>query len=242
MYIASTDPYFTSDNTEDYSISELNTSLEKSHDTATGPDEIHYQFLKHLSPESLLVLLDIFNSIWATGNFPKAWREGTIIPIAKPGKDAKNPTNYRPISLTSCLCKTMERMINTRLVWFIESNGFISNYQSGFRYGYSTTDQLVRLEAFIRDGFVRNHHVVSVFFDLEKAYDTTWKYGILKDLYHLGLRGRMPLFIKQFLMDRVFRVRLRTVMSELHNQEMGVPQGSILVVTLSFRKLTVSLK
>jgi ribonuclease HI len=232
---------FTSDDTEDYNklfdITELNDSLGKCHDTATGSDEIHYQFLKHLPQESLLVLLDIFNSIWDSGNFPEAWREATIIPVAKPGKDSTNPTNYRPISLTSCLCKTMERMINARLVWFLESNGLISKCQSGFRHGRSTTDHLVRLESFIRDGFVRGHHVVSVFFDLEKAYDTTWKYGIMKDLHNSGLRGKMPLFIKNFLANRVFRVRLGTVLSDLHSQEMGVPQGSILSVSLFLMKI-----
>ena len=99
---------FTSDNSEDYNslfnITELRIALERSNDTATGPDEVHYQFLKHLPDNSLLVLLDIFNGIWENGNFPAAWREATIIPIAKPGKDPTNPTNYRPISLTSCLC------------------------------------------------------------------------------------------------------------------------------------------
>jgi len=162
---------FSSDNTEDYNrtfnITELKDSLSRCHDTATGPDEVHYQFLKHLPKESLELLLDIFNRIWESGSFPEAWREATIIPIAKPGKDATNPTNYRPISLTSCLCKTLERMINARLVWFLESNGLISKYQSGFRHGRSTSDQLVRLESFIRDGFVRGQHVVSVFFDLD---------------------------------------------------------------------------
>ncbi|KAJ8027494.1 hypothetical protein HOLleu_32649 [Holothuria leucospilota] len=60
---------------------------------------------------------------------------------------------------------------------------FPSLSRSGFRRGRSTTDQLVRLESTVRDGFVRGNHVVSVFFDLEKAYDTTWKYGILRDLH-----------------------------------------------------------
>ena len=232
---------FSSNNTEDYnipfSLNELKVSLNKCHDTATGPDDIHYQFLKHLPEVSLIVLLGIFNNIWRTGKFPESWCEATIIPIPKPGKDAFNPTNYRPISLTSCLCKTMERMINARLVWFLERNGLITKYQSGFRHNRSTTDQLIRLESFIRNGIVRDHHVVSVFFDLEKAYDTTWKYGILKDLYNFGLRGRLPIFIKNFLSDRVFKVRLGTSISELHTQEMGVPQGSILSVTLFLIKI-----
>jgi len=46
-------------------------------------------------------------------------------------------------------------------------------------------------------------HAVSIFFDLEKAYDTTWKYGILKDLFDMGLKGNLPNFISNFLSDRI---------------------------------------
>ena len=73
---------------------------------------------------------------------------------------------------------------------------------------------------------------MSIFFDLEKAYDTTWKYGILKDLHEAGLRGRMPVFISKFLDNRNFRVRIGSTFSDSFEQEMGVPQGSILSVTL----------
>ena len=70
-----------------------------------------------ISYVSLLLLLNILNKIWITGDFPPDWRKAIIIPIPKPGKDPTNP-NYRPIALTSCICKTMERMINRRLVWY----------------------------------------------------------------------------------------------------------------------------
>ena len=62
----------------------------------------------------------------------------------------------------------------------------LTNIQCGFRKSRSTIDQLVRLETFIRDAFVNKEHAVFVFFDLEKAYDTTWKYGILKNLHNIG--------------------------------------------------------
>ena len=94
-------------------------------------------------------------------------------------------------------------MINTRLVWFLEKNNILTQYQSR-----TTTDQLIRLESFIRDSFLKGNHVVSVFFDLEKANDTVWKYGVTRDLHKIGLRGRMPMFIQNFLTNRVFRVRL----------------------------------
>ena len=87
--------------------------------------------------------------IWASGEIPECWKEATVIPISKPDKDSKNPSNYRPISLMSCVCKTMERMIDARLVWFLEKNNVLTKYQSGFEKGLTTTDQLIRLESFI---------------------------------------------------------------------------------------------
>ena len=126
---------FKSDNGENYndqfSLSELKTALSKAHDTATGPDDIHYQLLKHLPETCLKILLDIYNHIWESGKFPSCWHNATIVPIPKPGKDHTDPSNYRPIALTSCVCKTMERMINDRLVWYLETNKLLTNIQCG---------------------------------------------------------------------------------------------------------------
>ena len=97
-------------------------------------------------------------------------------------------------------------MINDRLVSSLESNNLISRNQAGFRKNHSTTDYLVRLESFIRDAFVKKEHVVAIFFDLEKAFDTTWKYGIMKDLHNTGLIGRLPNFVSNFLSNRSFNV------------------------------------
>ena len=80
----------------------------------------------------------------------------------------------------------------------LESNNLITKFQSGFRAEHSTNDNLVRLETFIRDAFIKREHVIAVFFDLEKAYDTTWRYG-MKDLHSFGLKGRLSNFIKSFL-------------------------------------------
>ena len=166
--------------------------------------------------------------MWESGCFPPSWREAVVIPIPKPGKDHSDPGNFRPTALTSCLCKTMERMINARLMWSLESQGLLSEKQCGFRKNHSTLDHLVRFETFIRKAFVKTEHVLTIFFDLEKAYDTTWKHGILADLWDLRFRGHLPRFIQSFLSECSFRVRVGSTLSELHEQEMGVPQGSIL--------------
>ena len=150
--------------------------------------------------------MDIINETWKSDTFPESWREALIISIPKPGKDHFNPLNYRPITLTSCICKTVERMVNERLVWYLEKNDLLAKQQCGYRSNRSTVDHLVRLETFIRDAFIHNQHLFAVFFDLQKAYDTTWKYGILKDLHNMGLRGNLPIFMGNFLSDRTFQI------------------------------------
>ena len=156
-------PIISEDYNRPFSLSELTDCIMKSHNTAVGPDEIHYEFLKKLPSCSLDFLLQAFNEVWVSGKFPTSWKQATIIPIPKPGKDNTDPSNYRPIALTSYLCKTLERMINTRLIWFLESNGLITNFQCGFRSKRSTVDHLVRLETFVRGAFIKKEHLTAVF-------------------------------------------------------------------------------
>ena len=181
-----------------FTMRDLKQSLKKSNNSSPGPDQIHYEILRHLPIETLHILLDIINETWKSDTFPESWREALIISIPKPRKDYFNPLNCRPIALTSCICKTVERMVNERLVWYLEKNGLLAKQQCGYRSNRSTVDHLVRLETFIRDAFIHNQHLVAVFFDLQKAYDTTWKYGILKDLHNMGLQGNLPIFIGNF--------------------------------------------
>ena len=103
-------------------------------------------------------------------------------------------------------------------VWYLEKHGLLSKQQCGYRSNRSTVDHLVRLETFARDAFITNQHLVAVFFDLQKAYDTTWKHGILQDLYDMGLRGCLPVFISNFLSDRTFQVHLGTLLSDTFSQ------------------------
>ena len=145
---------FTSNNTEDYnqpfSLLELKQALQKSNDSAVGPDDIHYKLLTNLPESSLTLLLSIFNSVWESGIFPPS---STIVAIPKPGKDSSDPNNYWPIDLTSC--KTMERMVNKRLMWVLESKALLASEQCGFRKNRSTADQLVRFDTFIRNAFAK---------------------------------------------------------------------------------------
>jgi hypothetical protein len=213
-------------------MDKLTASLERSGNTSLGPDRIHNRMLRHLPPAGRDFLLSMYNRIWAESSVPAAWKEAVVVPILKPGKDRSLASSYRPIRLNSCLRKTMERMVNRRLVWVLENRNLLSNAQCGFRRNRSTLDYLVTLEHQIQNSFLLRQHVVAVFFDVEKAYDTTWQYGILKTLHQCNFRGRLPLFISNFLLDRYFLFRLGNVLCARYHQENGVPQGSVLSVIL----------
>ena len=113
-----------------------------------------------------------------------------------------------------------------------EFQNYQEQQENCFRSERSTNDNLVRLETFIRDAFVKKEHVVAVFFDFEKAYDTTWKYGILRDLHELGVKGRLANFLESFLAERSFQVRVGSTLSDTFRLSQGFPQGSILSTTL----------
>ena len=122
-------------------------------------------------------------------------------------------------------------MINTRLIWYLEKHRILDRSQCGFRKHCSTTDHLVSLERYLQDAFAQRQQAVGLFFDLEKAYETTWQYGIIRDLRRIGLRGRLPVFVSEYLRDRRIRVRIGTTLSDEFYPEEGVPTGGVLAVT-----------
>ena len=111
--------------------------------------------LKHLDDASIRYLLEVFNRIWVEGVFPSQWREGTVVPILKPGHEPSNAASYRPICLTNGLCKLLERMVNRRLVWVLEKRELLTPYQCGFRPFHFIIELLVRLEKLIQDAFLK---------------------------------------------------------------------------------------
>ena len=112
---------FTSDNTEVYNkpfrLRDLRRSILKAKPRAPGPDGVYNNLLRHLPEDTLKILNEILNIIWISGDFLPQWRAAMVIPIPKPSKDHTKPLSYRPIALTSCLCKVLECMINTRFIW-----------------------------------------------------------------------------------------------------------------------------
>ena len=213
---------------KNFTMFELNQALNSKRNSSPGGDTIAYEMLKQLPNESKIELLKLINTSWERGEVPPDWKLATVIPLLKQSKDKLEPQSYRPISLTSCICKTLETMIAKRLTPFLEKNHLISSTQSGFRPGRSTLDQCTRLQSEINMAFMEQKILVAISLDLEKAFDLMWAKGTLIQLQKYGITGKFFQWIRSFLKDRKIQVRLGNTLSEQHDLENGCPQGSVI--------------
>lgn len=197
-----------------------------------GPDGITSEIIKQLPPETIDFLLILYNHIWLNKTYPKQWREVTVYPVLKPNKPKTNTENYRPISASNNFSKILQKMVNQRLVWYLETNKILNNNQAGFRKGRSTIDNVLQLTTEVKKTFKKRHNLIALFFDLKKAYDTAWRKYILTTLQEHGLDGHILYYVKNFLQEREYKVRANGHLSKKMTQENGVPQGEILSVTL----------
>ena len=106
-----------------------------------GPDGITNEMLIHLGSAAACKLLQIFHHSWEQGVLPQIWREAIMVPIIKKRKVPKKANSYRPVSLTSYVVRTMERIVNERLKWYLEMEDLLAPEQAGFRQFRSTVDQ-----------------------------------------------------------------------------------------------------
>ena len=216
-----------------FSSAEMTTALKKLKPRKTpGPDKVTNEMIVHLCVESQSVLLAYINRTWREGELPNAWLTATIKPILKKDKPPTDPKNYRPISLTSCIGKLAERMVNTRLYWWLESTNSLNNHQAGFRKGCRTEDQLFRFVQDTVDGFQQQKNTTAVFIDLQQAYDRVWRQGLFMKMNKLGIHGKMYSWIQAFLRNRTIRTNLNGTMSGKQTLHEGLPQGSSLSCTL----------
>jgi ribonuclease HI len=211
-----------------FTLQELSNHLAKLKHTSPGEDMIHNKHLSHLPESYELWLLTIINQSFLSSTVPRNWRSAIIIPINKPGKSPTSPASYRPVSLLSCVAKVMEKLICSRLYYYLEINCSFSNTQGGFRKRLSTVDQLARLELTVRNTLVNRGICVCVFFDLSSAFDCVWHLALLYKLAACGIKGRLLKWIAAYLEDRDFKVLLDGEYSSVRNISSGVPQGAIL--------------
>ena len=177
---------------------------------APGPDDVCNDMLKHLGPIARKSLLEIFNRRWYKGLMPEVWKTAHLVPVLKKGKDKINPSSYRPVSLLSCVGKLMERVMTSRLTWFLQTNNVFSPLQTEYRQHRSTEDQLALLTQDInkKNSFQEKQKLLAVYVDLPKASDWLWKKGLQWKLLRAGVSGQVYRWISSFLYHRMAIVKL----------------------------------
>ena len=212
-----------------FTMRELTSAINKmKRKGAAGPDNIPPTLMKALGPIALQELLAIFNESFRHADCPRIWRVAVIIPILKAGKP--EIASYRPISLTSCVVKLLERMLADRLYYISETQNLFSPFQAGFRRGRSCEDQILRIVQASEDGFQKKpkHRSVLVLLDFSKAYDTFWREKLLLRMLDTGIPITIIRWLRSFLNNRRARVQLFNVLSNSRRFKQGLPQGSVL--------------
>ena len=217
-------------------IAELRRAIQKVRGKgAAGPiDDIPPYFLKALGPKALEELLGIFNQSFLYADCPRIWRVATIIPLLKAGKSASEVASFRPVSLTSCVAKLLERILADRLFHIAETKNLFSKLQAGFRRNRSCEDNILRVIQKIEDGFQQKkfHRSVLALLDFSKAYNTVWREKLLDHMISLGIPLQFIRWLRAFLSDRRARVKLNNVFSNSYLFKQGLPQGSVLAPLL----------
>ena len=197
---------------------------------APGPDDIPPSFLKALGPAAKAELLEIFNESMQYANVPQIWRMAFILPLLKLNKPASQLASYRPISLTSCVVKLLERMLANRIAFVAETRGMLSKLQAGFRKGRSCEDQIIKMVQGICDGYQQKkmRRSVLVLLDYSRAYDTVWREKLLLNLADKGIPMTYVRWLASFLEERQAKVKFGDTLSKIRRMRQGVPQGSVL--------------
>ena len=214
-----------------FSMAELRRSIRAlKSGKAPGPDGLRPEHLKNLPDRAMEQLLIIANYSWLESWVPQEWRKAVIIPILKKGKDCSKVGSYRPIALTSQLGKCVERMITTRLSWWLEDQRRISPYQAGFRAGRSTTDQCLRLSQHVSDGFQSKppKRTLLTLFDYSRAFDTVRRTALLRKLLDKEVPQGYVRWVRAWLVNRQARVRADGALSRVRVFREGLPQRAVL--------------
>jgi len=216
---------------QDFSMKDLQAAIRKMRQKgAPGPDDIPPSFLKELGPEALKVLLGIYNESFWNAACPQIWRTAIIVPLLKAGKPSGALKSYRPVSLTSCVVKLMERLVAERIYHIMETGNCFSKLQAGFRRGRSCEDQILKLTQAIENGFQmkKMERSVLVLLDFSSAFDTVWRQRLLLSMNEQGIPMPIIRWIASFLDNRQARVRFGDGLSKARIMRQGLPQGSVL--------------
>ena len=195
--------------------------------TSSDGDNFSYKILKEGGTPMVFYLHTLFTLSIDISRIPSAWKVAIVTPIHKGGKKSL-VANYRPISVTSCVCRVLERIVNNKLINFLSLNSSINASQHGFVSGKSTETLLLKFYDYVTDRVDKGEVVDTIFFDFSKAFDIIPHDLLIQRLQAIGISGKVLQWFADFLLNRYQRVRVGHCFSHVLPVSSGVIQGSVL--------------
>ena len=194
--------------------------------SAPGPDKVANKVIIELENEIAKPLAVLFRKSLDNSRIPDDWRLSNVSPVYKKGPKS-DPGNYRPVSLTSNMCKLMERVINVSLGDYLNKH-VIENSQHGFRKGRSCQTNLIEFNDQVGKWLDDGKSVDVLYLDFAKAFDKVDHERLMVKLAAAGVKGKLWAWIRDWLANRYQRVTVKGKSSEWHPVDSGVPQGTVL--------------
>jgi exonuclease III len=195
---------------------------------ACGLDGISNEMIKYGQHVLTQPLTKIFNDVLKTAIYPKSWAQGYISPIYKSGNPL-DPSNYRGITITSCIAKVFNSVMNNRLDEYLTDNQIIHESQIAFKKKSRTSDHMFILRTLI-DKVVKNDKkkIYACFVDFQKAFDSIPHWAMLHKLEANGINGNFLKTIQDMYTKTSLCVKTQQKLTTNFPGEVGVRQGDVL--------------
>ena len=197
-------------------------------DKSCGLDGVHPLLLNKLADSMSTPLSIIYNLSLTTGKVPQIWKEGVVTAIFKNKGKRSHASNYRAITLTSIVCKILEKIIVELLEAHLRRNLLKTAKQHGFTPKKSTTTNLIEALNIWSEALSHNLPVDIIYLDYEKAFDKVPHHRLILQLSKYGITENILNWIKDYLKNRTQKVRVNGAYSKTSPVLSGVPQGSVL--------------
>ena len=199
--------------------------------SSPGLDNLHPFALKNLSNELAISLSIIFTNSYQLSALPSSWLTSLVCPIYKGSGPRTSADSYRPVSLTSLVCKTKKTIIKDCMLKHLISQSLITPYQHGFLPKRLAISALVSTYFNWISSYAESKHTHCIYFDLSKAFDSVYHRKLIHKLSYHSLHPLCLNWIKAFLSSRTQRIKIKST-TFLPCIIRGVPQGSVLSSTL----------
>ncbi len=198
-----------------------------SHSSAS-PDLLSNIFMSGAAQGLIIPLTLIFQRSMSEAKIPDAWRLAKVLPLYK-GKGLKSdPNSYRPISITSCVCKLLESIVKSAASMHLANTTLLTTSQHGFQPKRSTVTNLLSAESFLANAINNNHPVDMILLDFSRAFDKVPHHKLIDALSTFGLSYRLICWFVDLLYNRVQYVSVNSSRSSHKPVKSGVIQGSVL--------------